>query len=135
MTTRKRADLSMRVRSHLLHSDLLPHRPPHIQIEEGDLISFTYFPSHNVVLLPDEAAYAACDSSEGVYEDDIPTVFPGSTFELDSSVRNLTIDGLEAGNTYYFVCSIGAHCFAGQKIPVTVVSASPAPEPEPAPEN
>ena len=84
--------------------------------------------------MPDEAAYAACDFSAGLKEGDIP----GSTFELeDGFFRIVTVEGLEAGNTYYFACSVGGHCFAGQKIAVTVVSASPAPEPEPepAPEN
>ena len=81
--------------------------------------------------MPDESAYGGCDFSAGLYEGDIP----GSTFELeDGYIRIVTVEGLEAGNTYYFACSVGAHCFAGQKIAVTVVSASPAPEPEPEPE-
>ena len=87
-------------------------------VVEGTNVIFKWSGSHDVWLLPNKAAYDACDFSQGK--------------ELAStSVTEYTYETLAAG-TFYFSCKVEGHCkFAQMKLALTVtpgwrfVSATP----------
>lgn len=83
--------------------------------DAGTRLQFEWSGSHNVYLLPSEAAYNSCD-------------FSGAT--LLGSSSPLTYDIPTSTNTsLYFACSVGSHCNSGQKLEVEVRTLSPTSAP------
>ena len=76
----------------------------------GTDVIFKWSDTHDVWLLPNKAAYDACDFSEG--KELAPT-----------SVNKYTYETLAAG-TFYFACKVTGHCRFAMKLALTV---SPAP--------
>ena len=78
----------------------------------GTNVNFKWSGNHNVWLLPNKAAYDACDFSKGK--------------ELAStSVTEYTYKASAAG-TFYFVCEVAGHCsHAQQKLALTVTPGWP----------
>ncbi|XP_047974932.1 cucumber peeling cupredoxin-like [Salvia hispanica] len=75
----------------------------------GDILVFNFMTNeHDVVQVP-KASYDACSEDNAI--GNIITTGPA----------NITLDN--AGERYY-ICSIGGHCGAGQKLSITVVSSS-----------
>ena len=72
----------------------------------GDSIVFTWTSFHNVYMFADEAAFNACD-------------FAGATELAPADVNTYTFEVTDTG-TFYFGCSVGSHCNAGQKLALTV---------------
>lgn len=102
-----------------------------LTVTTADTLVFSFTPNHNVNLMPDAAAYDACNfRAEGNLLD---ASIPGSNFTVRADgVRVLTIGDLDMG-TYYFACSVGSHCRSGQRIVIDVIPGGllvPAPEPE-----
>ena len=76
-------------------------------------VTFEWIGTHNVWLLPDKAAYDACDFSQGK--------------ELAStSVNEYTHKALAAG-TFYFGCKVTGYCKFAQMKLVLTVTPPPAP--------
>ena len=73
----------------------------------GGLVAFHWeSPFHDLVQLPDEAAFNSCDMSNAV--------------TLASTSRSsYYYDCATPGATVYLACSVGSHCAMGQKIAVT----------------
>ena len=84
-------------------------------VAAGTDVIFKWSELHDVWLLPNKAAYDACDFSQGK--------------ELASTnVNKYTYETLAAG-TFYFGCKVTAHCaYAAMKLVLTVT-----PPPGPAP--
>ena len=73
----------------------------------GTNVIFQWTGSHNVYVMPNKAAYEACDFSQ-------------ATELAPSSVNEYTYKASTAG-TVYFGCNVIAHCqFANQKLALTV---------------
>ena len=73
----------------------------------GGLVAFHWeSPFHDLVQLPDEAAFNSCDMSNAV--------------TLASTSRSsYYYDCATPGATVYLACSVGSHCSMGQKVAVT----------------
>lgn len=71
----------------------------------GDTIVFEWGTNHNVYLMPDDAAYNACN-------------FTGATNLGDIS----PVEYVYTNGTEYFACEVSGHCLAGQKVTVTMKS-------------
>ena len=78
-------------------------------VAAGTDVIFKWSDNHDVWLLPNKAAYDACDFSQGK--------------ELAStSVNEYTYETLAAG-TFYFTCKVTGHCqFGNMKLALTVTS-------------
>ena len=73
----------------------------------GTNVVFEWSGIHNVWLLPDKAAYDACDITK-------------ATELASTSVQEYTYIASEAG-TVYFACGVAGHCkFTNQKLALTV---------------
>jgi len=83
----------------------------------GDNLVFSWSGSHNVYLMASETAYTGCS-------------FTGATLLSSSSPTTYTIPA--GAGPFYFACSVGSHCSAGQKIAVSIPAPTPTP-PAPTP--
>lgn len=88
-----------------------------LNITTNDTLFFEWEDDHDVVLLESAEAYESCDFDNGGLTNE---EIPGSEVSEFFFVNTVTISNLEPG-TYYFACSIGGHCFVGQKIIVNVL--------------
>ena len=79
----------------------------------GTDVIFKWSGLHDVWLLPNKAAYDACDFSEG--KELAPT-----------SVNKYTYETLAAG-TFYFSCKVTGHCSLGSMKLVLTVTPAPTP--------
>ena len=83
----------------------------------GETVTFTWTDTHDVWLMPDQAAYDSC-------------TFTSATEIHSTSVKTGDVAGL--GETKYYACHVGSHCESGQKIAITWAgTATPAPTPAP----
>ena len=72
--------------------------------DAGETVTFNWDETHDVWLMPDEAAYNSCTFTNAV--------------EIHStSVKTGDVAGL--GETKYYACHVGSHCESGQKIAIT----------------
>merc|ERR1719213_1619625 len=72
--------------------------------DAGETVTFNWDETHDVWLMPDEAAYNSCTFTNAV--------------EIHStSVKTGAVSGL--GETKYYACHVGSHCDSGQKIAMT----------------
>ena len=79
-----------------------------------DVIFKWWGEKHDVWLLPNKAAYDACDFSRAKY---LPPTY-------EKSVNQYTYKTLAAG-TFYFGCKVNGHCkFAQMKLALTVTGSS-----------
>jgi hypothetical protein len=73
----------------------------------GGLVAFHWeSPFHDLVQLPDEAAFNSCDMS-------------GAVTLASTSRSSYYYDCATPGATVYLACSVGSHCAMGQKVAVT----------------
>ena len=81
--------------------------------DAGETVTFNWDETHDVWLMPDEAAYNSCTFTNAV--------------EIHStSVKTGDVSGL--GETKFFSCSVVSHCKDGQRIAITWAgTATPAP--------
>merc|ERR1719446_870255 len=79
-----------------------------LEILTGDSVAFVYAPYHDVMLLPDKAAFDACDFSGAELWAEEAHGDPGYVHKF------------EAEGTYYLACSVASHCLRGQKVEVVV---------------
>ena len=96
----------------------IPASPMNYGALVGDVLQFEYSPSHNVWLMPSEAAYEACDFSGA-------TELAGAWLN-EGSTNLFEVELTEAG-TFWFACEVGSHCTYNQKIAVTVGAAAGCP--------
>ena len=83
----------------------------------GETVTFTWTDTHDVWLMPDQAAYDSC-------------TFTSAKEIHSTSVKTGDVSGL--GETKYYACHVGSHCESGQKIAITWAgTATPAPTPAP----
>ena len=87
----------------------------------GTNVIFKWSDQHNVYVMPNKAAYDACDFSQ-------------ATELASTSVNEFTYKASGAG-TFYFGCQVAGHCaYANQKLALTVTPPpTPAPTTTPAP--
>ena len=76
----------------------------------GDTVTFSWSGYHNVHEVSDVGAFASCDTSGGTQ------LAPPSSGGTHSIV-------MSTAGTFYYVCAVGGHCAAGQKIAITVAMA------------
>ena len=76
----------------------------------GDTVTFSWSGYHNVHEVSDAGAFASCDTSGGTQ------LAPPSSGGTHSIV-------MSTAGTFYYVCAVGGHCAAGQKIAITVAMA------------
>ncbi|GFP88965.1 cucumber peeling cupredoxin [Phtheirospermum japonicum] len=76
----------------------------------GDILVFNFVSNqHDVVRVP-QASYTACSQDNAI--GDIITTGP----------VNIT---LNSAGDHYYICTLGGHCNAGQRLAITVVSSTP----------
>ena len=79
----------------------------------GETVTFSWTDTHDVWLMPDQAAYDSC-------------TFTSAKEIHSTSVKTGDVSGL--GETKYYACHVGSHCESGQKIAITWAgTATPAP--------
>ena len=87
--------------------------PNTLSAAAGETVTFTWTDTHDVWLMPDQAAYDSC-------------TFTSATEIHSTSVKTGDVSGL--GETKYYACHVGSHCESGQKIAITWAgTATPAP--------
>ena len=91
--------------------------PNTLSAAAGETVTFTWTDTHDVWLMPDQAAYDSC-------------TFTSAKEIHSTSVKTGDVSGL--GETKYYACHVGSHCESGQKIAITWAgTATPAPTPAP----
>ena len=87
-----------------------------LTVAVGDSIEFVFASdAHDVSLVPAQADFDACDKG---------TMTPAGA---DNAQSPFTYQVTDADTELYFVCSVGGHCGAGQKLHLTVASSAVSP--------
>ena len=83
--------------------------------DAGETVTFEWTDTHDVWLMPDQAAYDSC-------------TFTSATEIHSTSTAGKKGDVSGLGETKYYACHVGSHCDSGQKIAITWAgTATPAP--------
>ena len=98
----------------------IPMSPGEMTAEVGQVITFAWSGYHNVVMSLSKTDFDSC-------------VLDGQQLVAPSSGGRLSIT-MDQPGTFYYICSVGFHCMAGQKIAITVAGPLlPSPPPPPPP--
>ena len=95
---------------------VIPMSPQTMSVNVGDTVVFTWGGNHNV-WLTSQSEFDQCRGGSEIAGTDV------NTYRWSAS----------SAGTFYFICEVGGHCDAGQKIAITVATASPPTPPLPPP--
>jgi len=110
----------------------IPTNSQAITVMQGAHVGFTWIGNHDVYKSASKADFDSCKKT-------------GGTIAAPAANAGTWKAALSTVGTHYYICSVGGHCGAGQKIAITVTDnhnhnnhnhgQQPEPEPEPEPES